>query len=426
MADVRDFRLPDLGEGLQDATIVSWHVEVGDAVELNQVLCTVETAKAEVEVPSPHAGVVVARGGEVGDTVEVGALLVRIEATGDAPPARQPTLVGYGHDASLDRSRRRGRRHAERPASPADAGSTGAVSTSAATATPDRPLAKPPVRKLARALGVDLTALAPGSGPRGIVTRADVEAAARAPGDAAPDGGPAPAPTGEVVPVGAVRARIAAHMAQARAAIPDATCSVVVDGERLLATRAALAAELERAGDAAPLTPFALLCWLFVRALEDHPELNATWVDDGPAIRRHGHVHLGVATATDRGVVVTVVRDAQDLGVAALAAELARLAERARAGTATPHELQGSTITVSNFGALGLDEGVPIINHPEAAILGVGAIKPRPHVVDGQVVARSTASLTLAFDHRVADGAEAAALLGRLRRLVEAPELALL
>jgi pyruvate dehydrogenase E2 component (dihydrolipoamide acetyltransferase) len=223
-----------------------------------------------------------------------------------------------------------------------------------------------------------------------------------------------------------VRARIAEHMTTSRTRIPDATCGVTADCTRLLEVRSALNEHAERGGRAPVITPFSLLARFVVLALEANPMLNATFDERGPEIRLHEAVHLGIGTATDRGLVVTVARDAGGRSVHDLSAELARLSERARAGTAAPAELSGSTFTISNFGALGLDDGIPIINHPEAAILGVGAIRPRPHVVDGAVVARPTAALTLAFDHRVCDGAEAGRFLGQLRRTIEAPELALL
>jgi pyruvate dehydrogenase E2 component (dihydrolipoamide acetyltransferase) len=404
---VPDFLVPDLGEGLEDATVLRWLVGVGDDVELNQVLCIVETAKAEVEVPSPYAGAVTRLGGAEGETLAVGALLARI---GDETPVADPveptsgsaTLVGYGYDRSIDQSHRVG----------------------------VRAQAKPPVRKLARDLGVDLAALAPGRGRHGIVTRADVEAAAGRAGrvgDGLPTGAD-PAPLAhplEVIAVRGVRAVVAERMAHSRTLIPDATCSVTVDCARLLEVRAALNDAAAGRGQPDAVTPFSLLCRFAVQALASSPMLNATFVDEGPEIHVARHVHLGVGTATGRGLVVTVVRDAHTLGASALAEEMARLAASARAGAATPAELRGSTFTVSNFGSLGLDEGIPVINHPEAAILGVGSIRPRAHVVDGAVVARPTASLTLAFDHRVCDGADAGRYLTDLRARIERPELGL-
>ncbi|MDT5324880.1 MAG: hypothetical protein QOF25_2032 [Mycobacterium sp.] len=386
---VQEFLVPDLGEGLEDATITAWLVSVGDEVELNQVLCTVETNKAEVEIPSPYAGRVVELGGAEGDTLAVGSTLVRI-ATARRPGAerpgndtdavaRKPVLVGYGTDDTMDGSRR-------------------------------RPRAKPSVRKLAAELNVDMVSVAPGSGPDGIVTRDDVLAATDA-------------SRGDDAPVSGVRLEMARRMALSRREIPDAHASVQVDCSALLQLRDRL-----RDASAEPITPFVLTLRLLTIALRHHPMLNSTWMDtvDGPRIHVHPTVHLGIGVAAPRGLLVPVVSDAAAKTTRELATSVSRLVAEARAGTLKPIDLQGSTFTVSNFGALGLDEGVPVINHPEAAILGMGSLKPRAVVVDGAVVARPTMTLTCAFDHRVADGAQAAAFLGELGDLVESPELALL
>jgi pyruvate dehydrogenase E2 component (dihydrolipoamide acetyltransferase) len=374
---VQEFLVPDLGEGLEEATITGWQVAVGDDVALNQVLCTVETNKAEVEIPSPYAGRIVELGGTEGDTLPVGAPLVRIATSGEV--ARKPVLVGYGTDDAMDGSRR-------------------------------RPRAKPPVRKLAAELHVDMASVAPGSGPGGIVTRGDVLAALDA-------------PRKDDARVSGVRLEMARRMALSRREIPDAHASVQVDCSALLRLRDRLAA-----ASGEPITPFVLTLRLLTVALGHHPVLNSTWIDtvDGPRIHVHPTVHLGIGVAAPRGLLVPVVPDAQAKTTRELAAAVNRLVADARAGTLKPTELQGSTFTVSNFGALGLDEGVPVINHPEAAILGIGSLKPRAVVVDGAVVARSTMTLTCAFDHRVADGAQTAAFLGELRDLIESPELALL
>lgn len=389
-----DFLVPDLGEGLEDATVSSWCVAVGDEVELNQPLCTLETAKAEVEIPSPYAGRVRELGGAVGDVLPVGSVLVRIEtdaAAGQAAgpatsqPAktngveRNPVLVGYGADAAADTSRRH------------------------------RPRAKPAVRKLAAELLVDLADVAPGAD--GIITRQAVLAAAGVHGEQRPG------VDHDVLPVRGVHAEMAKRMTLSRNQIPDAHATVEVDGTRLLELR-----------DTLGLTPFALTMRLLVLALGRHRILNSTWVDgsDGPQVHTHHAIHLGVAVAAPRGLLVPVVRDAQAMTTRVLAEELTRLIEVAREGTLRPAELAGSTFTVSNFGALGLDDGVPVINHPEAAILGIGSLRPRAVVVGGALAVRSTMKLTCAFDHRVADGAQVAAFLTELRRLVEAPETALL
>jgi pyruvate dehydrogenase E2 component (dihydrolipoamide acetyltransferase) len=388
---VRDFLVPDLGEGLEDATITSWSVAVGDTVELNQTLCTVETNKAEVEIPSPFAGRISELGGGEGETLNVGAVLVRIETEAQSAAAtkRKPVLVGYGADDEMDDSRR-----APRP-------------------TSIRPRAKPPVRKLASELNVDLHELV-GSGADGVITREDVLTSA---------GRSAPSP--DMVAVRGVRAEMANRMSLSRREIPDAHASVQVDGTNLVRLRDRIR---DQAGDDVPITPFVLTLRLLTIALTHHQNLNATWVDTtaGPQIHLHSAVHLGFGVAAPRGLLVPVVKDAQDKTTRELAVVVARLIDEARAGRLMPTELQGSTFTVSNFGALGLDDGVPVINYPEAAILGMGSLKPRPVVVDGEVVARPTMSLTCAFDHRIIDGAQAAAFLTELRGLVEAPELALL
>lgn len=393
---VQDFLVPDLGEGLEDATITDWAVAVGDDVELNQTLCTVETNKAQVEIPSPYAGHIVELGGAEGDTLTVGSMLVRISTDTTAPQHEQgqkrtPVLVGYGTDDDMDSSRR------------------------SAPPPSDRPLAKPPVRKLAADLNVDLRAVTE-SGPGGVITREDVLAAAE-PG----------VPTSDTLEVSGVRAQMADRMTLSRREIPDATASVEVDGSGLLRLRDRLR-EAAAADDAASITPFALTLRLVTLTLTHHPMLNSTWVDagDGPHIQVHSAVHLGFGVAAPRGLLVPVVKDAQSKTTRELAVEVSRLIDEARAGTVRPGELSGSTFTVSNFGALGIDEGVPVINYPEAAILGMGSLKERPVVVDGAVVARPTMTLTCAFDHRIADGAEVAAFLSELRDLVETPEVALL
>lgn len=383
----RDFLVPDLGEGLLDATVTSWSVAVGDSVELNQTLCTVETNKAEVEIPSPYAGRIVQLGGDEGETLAVGTLLVRID-TGSSGPVepkqqkRTPVLVGYGTDETMDVSR--------------------------------RPRAAPKVRKLAAELAVDLASLHPASGNGGIISREDVVAAAR-PVEQRND------TDGETIPVRGVQARMAAHMALSRNTIPDAHATVQVDCSALLQLR-------DQFNEVAGVSPLVLTLRLLAIALSRHRVLNSTWVaaPSGPEIRVHREIRLGLAVATERGLVVPVIDGAQRQTVRQLAGAVDELVAKARAGSLLPNQLGGSTFTVSNFGALGLDEGVPVINHPEAAILGMGSLKPRPIVVNGEVVARPTMTLTVAFDHRILDGAQAAAFLTDLRRLIESPALALL
>ena len=379
---VKAFRVPDLGEGLQEVTVTHWNVAAGDDVELNQVLCSVETAKAEVELPSPYAGRIVETHGGEGDVLPVGAELVRIDTaalTGDerAAAGTVPTLVGYGADAGIDASRRT-----------------------------RRPLAAPPVRKLAKDLMVDLRSLQ--RDPDSIITRADVLAAAGQNG-------------ADVRPVRGVQARMAEKMTLSHREIPSATVNVAVDCTELLRLS-------DRVSTDEKITPFVLTMRLLLVALRHNEILNSTWVDspDGPAVRVEHRVHLGFGVATPRGLLVPVITDAHTKTTRELARRANELITGARAGTLDPAELRGSTFTVSNFGALGADDGVPVINHPEAAILGMGAIKPRPVAVGDQLVVRPTMTLTCVFDHRVADGAQAAQFVTELRDLVESPMTALL
>jgi len=390
---VESFLVPDLGEGLLEVTIGDWHVGVGDDVELNAPLCTVETAKAEVEIPSPYRGRIVEIRGAPGDVLDVGSLLARIAVTGgaddaarhDAPQGRTaaprpPVLVGYGTDDGLDTSRR--------------------------PAPPRRPRAQPAARKLAAELGVDLTTVAPG--PAGVITTEAVRDAADV-GDS----------DGELLALDAVEATMAERMTIAHNQIPDASATVQVDGTRLLQVR-------DRIGDP-EITAFTLTLRLTALALTRHRRLNATWSPGsaGPRVRCHRGVHLGFAAATPRGLVVPVVRDAGHRSTRELAAEVTRLTDGARRATLSPAELRGSTFTVSNFGALDLDEGTPIINPPEAAILGMGSLKPRPAVRDDTLVIAPQMTLTCVFDHRILDGAQVAAFLTEVRDLIEAPATAL-
>ena len=379
---VKAFVVPDLGEGLEEVTVTCWNVAVGDDVELNQILCSVETAKAEVEIPSPYAGRIVERGGAEGDVLNVGAVLVRIDT---APvtsngEAAVPTLVGYGADAGIDTSRRT-----------------------------SRPLAAPPVRKLAKELMVDLASVQRGAGE--VITRADVTAAAH------------PSAAGaRVQPIRGVQARMAEKMTLSHREIPAAKVSVEVDCTALLRLRDRFRSAQQE------ITPFVLTLRLLTIALAHNTILNSTWVDspEGPQVHIHPGVQLGFGVATKRGLLVPVITDAHNKTTRELASRTSELITGAREGTLTPAELRGSTFTVSNFGALGADDGVPVINHSEAAILGMGAIKPRPVAVGDEVVVRPTMMLTCVFDHRVADGAQAAQFVCELRELIESPETALL
>lgn len=432
----RQVRLPDLGEGLTEATIVRWLVAPGDTVAEDQIVAEVETAKATVELPSPFAGTVAQRHADEGDEVTVGSVLLSLESaathdagagdtggsgdgedSGDDQDAEGSLLVGYGTAASRNRRRRS---HGAHRSSPARAG---------------RPRAKPPVRKMAKDLGVDLDQIS-GSGPDGRITRDDVRAASQQPevtdtadvtaqpqhAGAIAEPGSATRPEGSRrTPVTGVRARIADHLSVAWQEIPAAACWVECDATALLAIRA----ELAEAHPDIKLTPLALLLRCCVVALGDYPQLNASFDAEARELVHHGAVHLGVATQTDRGLVVPVIKDAGDRSVLDLAGAVGRLAAAARNNTLSPAQMIGGTFTVSNFGAFGVDGGTPIINHPEAAILGIGRIAPRPWVVDRRIEVRDVVGLSLTFDHRVCDGGEAAGFLRRLADLVQQPALLL-
>jgi 2-oxoisovalerate dehydrogenase E2 component (dihydrolipoyl transacylase) len=458
MAVVREFTLPDLGEGLTEAEIVRWLVEVGDVVAVDQPVVEVETAKAVVEVPCPYGGVVTARFGAEGDSLDVGRPLVTVAVgsrAGDADDAggggdgggggsadegSGNVLVGYGTGTAVARRRRRvravtglspgersnGRRSAEDGGSALDAGGTrGPVTREPVTDGPvtDGPVAviSPLVRRLAREHGLDLRALA-GTGPDGLILRADVERAMA--GAAAPTAAAAPvaaveeqrADGGERVPLRGVRGLVADKLARSRREIPDATCWVDADATELLAARAAM-----NASGGERISVLALFARIVTAGLVRYPELNATVDTDRREIVRLPAVHLGFAAQTGRGLVVPVVRDAHTRTTAALSAEIGRLTEAARAGSLTPGELTGGTFTLNNYGVFGVDGSTPIINHPEAAMLGVGRIAPKPWVRDGELAVRQVVQLSFTFDHRVCDGATAGGFLRFVADCVENP-----
>jgi len=422
---VREFLLPDLGEGLEDAEVVAWKVAEGDRVELNQVLVEVNTAKALVEIPSPWEGVVRTLHAADGDVVEVGKPLVTIDVAEDvteeavapteAKPKRRAVLVGYGVAEDEET-------HPE------------PVARKRAPRGAERVRATPVVRRLAKEMGIDLASVR-GTGPYGRVTRTDVEEAPSRrsipPGEqrradlhaglGEPDRDNVRLfvlDTGETkpIPVRGVRRLVAEKMTRSVQEIPHVTTFLTVDCTWLLAFRDELSRQ-----SGSRITPLPIIVRALVDVCRDHPMLNATWRDDGPTIEVFGHVHVGIAADTEQGLMVPVVHDAGSLGILELAGEMARLVEAARTGRARPNELFGSTITVSNVGTFGAEFGTPIINHPEAAILAVGVIEPRALVVDGDVVARSAATLSLSFDHRVMDGAEAGRALKTLGELLESP-----
>jgi pyruvate dehydrogenase E2 component (dihydrolipoamide acetyltransferase) len=407
MPSVREFPLPDLGEGLTSAEIVRWLVEVGDVIQVDQPVAEVETAKAVVEVPCPYAGVVTSRFGEAGAEVPVGAALVTVavasapdEPAGESGSGSGNVLVGYGTTEPSPPRRRRG--------APAPAATTAPAQVMAAPAQVKAAPAviSPLVRRLARNNGIDLATVT-GSGPDGLIMRADVTLPQTAPQAA-------PAPTEEVTPLRGVARLAAETFSRSRREIPDATCWVDADATELLAARRTL-----------DLGLLALLGRICTAALARYPELNSSVVTgpDGAAtgIRRHTAVHLGFAAQTPRGLAVPVVRDAQLLSTGQLAAELSRLTAAAREGRLSPAELTGGTFTLNNYGVFGVDGSTPIINHPEAAMLGVGRIAAKPWVHQGELAVRQVVQLSFSFDHRVCDGAVAGAFLRFVADAVESP-----
>jgi 2-oxoisovalerate dehydrogenase E2 component (dihydrolipoyl transacylase) len=401
---VPDFLLPDLGEGLEEAEIIEWRVQVGDQVTIDQAVVEVETAKAAVEVPVPFAGTVTALHADPGTTVAVGQPLVSVDPAAPAEEVSGNVLIGYGTKTSAGARRRHARRRPQNhPAGPVR-------------------VISPLVRKLARDAGLDLAAIQ-GSGPSGVICRADVEQAAGRQSVSkqavSKQAVSRPAAEGTRIPLRGVRRAVADKLTRSRREIPEATVWVDVDATGLLATRAALNT---KAPDQ-PVSLLALFARLTVLALRRYPELNARL--DGDEIVIPGHVHLGFAAQTDRGLVVPVVPDAHLLSARDLSAALTSRATAARAGQLSPAELTGGTITINNYGVFGVDGSAAIINHPEVAIIGLGRIIDRPWVVDGQLAVRKVTELTLAFDHRVCDGGTAGGFLRQLADYIEDPVTAL-
>ncbi|WP_430501998.1 dihydrolipoamide acetyltransferase family protein [Micromonospora trifolii] len=436
------FLLPDLGEGLSEAEIVEWRVAVGDVVTVDQSVVEVETAKAVVDVPCPYAGRVVTLHGAAGEVRPVGQPLITIapldggdEPTGHATYREEEragsgnVLIGYGTGHGTATRRRRRPRLAVAP-EPVDAGAAagGASGAAAPTGDPAPPAAalviSPIVRRLAREHGVDLDTVR-GTGPGGVIRRADVEAALTAPAArlaAVPDPQVGSAPVGDgdvIVPLTGVRKVIADKLSRSRREIPEVTIWVDVDATGLLETRAAINA----ATPDAPVSILALLARICLSGLRRFPQLNARVDTEAQRIVQSAGVHLGIAAQTDRGLLVPVLRDAQRLTTAELAAELAATTAAARAGSLPPARLTGGTFTLNNYGVFGVDGSTPIINHPEAALLGVGRIVDKPWVVDGQLAVRKVTQLSLTFDHRVCDGGVAGGFLRHVADCVERPAL---
>ena len=451
----KQFKLPDVGEGLTEGEILSWHVQPGDTVTVNQILVEVETAKAAVELPSPYAGVVAELHVEEGTTVDVGAPIITIETEpngtsvgvaessppaqsaavhedlvpaiptpsdgeavepgligGPAPGGRTSVLVGYGPKITSAKRRPRSQpaelseRDAAMTAPRSDTRSVGVVHV----------LAKPPVRKLARDLGVDLTTVTP-SGPGGTISRADVEAAVTV--------APAPAVTGEREerrPIKGVRKMTAEAMVRSAFTAPHVTEFLTIDVTRSMRLVEKLKQRPEF--DGLRVSPLLLVMKALLLAVKRHPEINASWDEAAQEIVVKRYVNLGIAAATPRGLIVPNIKDAQDLSLPDLARALSELTSVARDGKTAPADMAGGTITITNVGVFGVDTGTPILNPGEAAILAFGAVRHQPWVHKGKVVPRQVTTLALSFDHRLVDGELGSRFLADIGAVLEEPALA--
>ncbi|MGY0068441.1 dihydrolipoamide acetyltransferase family protein [Streptomyces sp. QTS137] len=488
---VREFKMPDVGEGLTEAEILKWYVQPGDTVTDGQVVCEVETAKAAVELPIPYDGVVRALHFPEGTTVDVGTSIIAVDVSGDAAPAaetpaepvaeapaaapaeqpaetepttavgsgRQPVLVGYG--VATSSTRRRPRRAA--PDLPAQQAAATAVQAelnghaAAPVPAPEpepapapvaggrRPLAKPPVRKLAKDLGVDLAAVAP-TGPDGVITREDVHAAVAAAeaGPTAPEPGapapavpaaapasvPAPGPAPEPVsydtaretriPVKGVRRATAAAMVGSAFTAPHVTEFVTVDVTRTMKLVEELKQDKEFAG--LRVNPLLLIAKALLVAIRRNPDVNASWDEAAQEIVVKHYVNLGIAAATPRGLIVPNIKDAHAKTLPQLAESLGELVSTARDGKTSPSAMQAGTVTITNVGVFGVDTGTPILNPGESAILAVGAIRLQPWVHKGKVKPRQVTTLALSFDHRLVDGELGSRVLADVAAILEQPK----
>ncbi|WP_314175916.1 dihydrolipoamide acetyltransferase family protein [Streptomyces winkii] len=486
---IREFKMPDVGEGLTEAEILKWYVQAGDTVTDGQVVCEVETAKAAVELPIPFNGSVHELRFTEGTTVDVGTAIIAVdtdpsagpleggaaeppsggEAEGGGGEKRQPVLVGYGvADSPTKRRPRKQPAGAEAPANGGgaaesvpepvqdtvqaavqgelnghrEAAATAAPSGTAAvpgSATAARPLAKPPVRKLAKDLGIDLTTVVP-TGPDGVITREDVHAAAApaAPRVPAPAAAPAPsaapvagAPQPEAavagaqaretrVPVKGVRKATAQAMVESAFTAPQVTEFVTVDVTRTMR----LVRDLKQDPDMQGLrvNPLLLVAKAFLVALRRHPEANAAWDEANQEIVHKHYVNLGIAAATPRGLIVPNIKDAQAMTLPELAGALGELVSTAREGKTSPAAMQGGTVTITNVGVFGVDTGTPILNPGESAILAFGQVRQQPWVHKGKVKPRDVTTLALAFDHRLIDGELGSKVLADVAAVLEHPK----
>lgn len=415
-------KMPDVGEGVAEAELVEWHVKPGDPVREDMVLAAVMTDKATVEIPSPVTGKVLWLGAEVGDTVAVKAPLVRIETAGEAGEAAPDSIPEALAEQVLDEPVAvSSRLEAKAPPQPEKPAPKPAPAPREAPDLSAKPLASPAVRLRARESGIDLRQVA-GTGPAGRITHEDLDLFISRGAE------PLPAQTGlvrktavEEVRMIGLRRRIAEKMSLSTSRIPHITYVEEVDMTALEELRATM--NRDRKPEQAKLTILPFLMRALVKTVAEQPGVNATFDDHAGVIHRHAAVHIGIATQTPAGLTVPVVRHAEARGIWDCAAELNRLADAARTGTATRDELTGSTITISSLGAIGGIASTPVINHPEVAIVGVNKIAVRPVWDGAQFVPRKIMNLSSSFDHRVIDGWDAAVFVQRLKTLLETPAL---
>jgi 2-oxoisovalerate dehydrogenase E2 component (dihydrolipoyl transacylase) len=462
VAELKQFKLPDVGEGLTEADILRWEVKVGDSVVVNQVLVEVETAKAAVELPSPYAGIVHEIHYDEGVTVDVGQPIITLRVgegelagvTEVAPPTgqlagaaedlvpspelppteveqelqtaqRQAVLVGYGVSGERARRRKRLQPSDALPAPSANPAFEVTPGTAAVTAEVDRSvLAKPPVRKLAKTLGVDLTAVV-ATGPNGTISREDVQQAASAPVAVSR---PAEGQDVTRIPIRGVRKHTAAAVVSSAFTAPHVTEFITVDVSEMMELRKRVSARREFAG--VKVTPLLFVAKAVLWAAARTPIINSTWDEAGGEIVVKHYVNLGIAAATPRGLIVPNIKGAESMSLLELAQSISALTDTARSGKTSPAEMSGGTFTITNVGVFGVDTGTPILNPGEACILAFGAVRRQPWVVgtgdDERIEPRWVTQLAVSFDHRSVDGQQGSEFLADVAAVLRDPGLALL
>jgi 2-oxoisovalerate dehydrogenase E2 component (dihydrolipoyl transacylase) len=424
------FPLPDVGEGLTEAEIVTWKVKVGDQVSVNQTICEIETAKSLVELPCPFEGEVTELLAQEGETVEVGSPIIAVRTSGgpviDAPLAEAdeeadtgaeykiPTLVGYG-DAGEVKSRR------NRAVNIAPVATSIPVSMVMAAAASDTVLAKPPIRKLAKELGVDLGALT-GTGSHGEITREDVIGGASQASVFKNLTTPqVPTEREERIPVKGVRKAIATAMVKSAFTAPHVSIFVDVDATRTMEYVKRLKSSVDFAG--IKVTPLLIMAKAMIWAVRRNRMVNSTWTDEEIIV--HNFVNLGIAAATPRGLIVPNIKDADAMSMIELAQAIEQLAATAREGKTSQEEMRDGTITITNIGVFGVDTGTPILNPGEVGIVALGSIRKKPWVVDDEIVVRQVTTIGATFDHRVVDGDVASRFVQDVASVIEEPALLL-